>query len=72
MLFTYHVTWCVHVINGLYDFVDNIFLSEATSLSSLPAIDLVEVEIERFSLVVWSPDHVIKELHDFAGGGPSS
>ena len=39
-------------INGLYDFVNNIFLSETTSLSSLPAIDLVEVEIERFSLVM--------------------
>ena len=58
-------------INGLYDFVNNIFLSETTSLSSLPAIDLVEVEIERFSLVMWSPDHVIKESHDFVGGGPS-
>ena len=40
------------MINGLYDFVDNIFLSKATSLSSLPAIDVVEVEIQRFSLVV--------------------
>ena len=40
------------MINGLYDFVDNIFLSETTSLSSLPAIEAVEVEKQRFSLVV--------------------
>ena len=39
------------MINGLYDFVDNIFLSE-TVKSSLPAIEAVEVEIQRFSLVV--------------------
>ena len=39
-----HVTWCVHVINGLCNFVDNIISSETTSLSSLVAIGLVEVE----------------------------
>lgn len=44
-LFIYHVTWCAHVINGLLDFVDNLFSSEATSVSSLVAIGLVEVEI---------------------------
>ena len=31
--------------NELCDFVDNIFSSEATSLSTLAAIGLVEVEI---------------------------
>ena len=59
------------MINGLYDFVDNIFLSETTSLSSLPAIEAVEVEIQRFSLVVYSRDHVIKESNDFVGEVPS-
>ena len=60
------------MMKGLCDFLDNIFLSEAISLSILLAIDLVEVEIYRFSLVTLSPDHLIKESHDFVGGCPSS
>ena len=43
--FICHVTWCAHVINGLCNFVDNIFSSETTSLSSVVAIGLVEMEI---------------------------
>ena len=39
------MTWCMHVIHGLCDFVDNIFSPEATSLSSLVEIDLEEMEI---------------------------
>ena len=39
------MTWCMHVIHGLCDFVDNIFSSEATSLSSLIEIGLGEMEI---------------------------
>ena len=44
--FIFHVTWCVHVINELCDFVENIFSSEASlenifSSSSLVAIDIV-------------------------------
>ena len=43
--FICHVIWCVYGINGLRNFVDNIFSSKATFLSSLVAIGLVEVEI---------------------------
>ena len=43
MFFTCHVIWYVHLINRLYDLVDNTF-------------------------VMWSPDHVIKGSHCFAGG----
>ena len=46
-------------MNGLCDFLGNIFLSEANSLVNLVATGLVEVEIYRFSLVTWSPDHAI-------------
>ena len=55
--FIRHVTWCVHVINGLCNFVDNIFSSEATSLSSFVAIGLMEVEIQLFLIchvITWS------------------
>ena len=37
------MTWCVH-INGLGNFVNNIFWSEAISLSSLVVVGQVEVE----------------------------
>ena len=60
------------VIDGLYDFVDNIFSSEPTSMPSLVAIGLVEVKIKRFPFLTLSPDHMIKGLHDFVAGGPSS
>ena len=47
-------------MNGLCDFLGNIFLSEANSLVSLVATGLVDVEIiYRFSFVTWSPDHAI-------------
>ena len=42
------MTSCFHVTNELCDFVDNIFSSEATSLSSLVVIGLVEVEYNFF------------------------
>ena len=71
MFFICHVTSCVHVIYGLYDFLDNIFSSQATSLSSLVAIGLVEMEIKLFLIVMWSPDHVSKVLCDFIGSGLS-
>ena len=57
--FICHVTWCVHVTNGLYDFVDTIFSPKATSLSRLVAIGFVEVEkfffhLSRDYLTTWS------------------
>ena len=33
------------MVNGLCSFLDNIFSSEATSVSSLVAVGIVEVEI---------------------------
>ena len=53
------------MINRLCDFNDNI-------LSGLVALDLVEVEIYFFSLITWSPEHVIEGSCDFVGGGLSS
>ena len=50
--FICHMTWCVHVINEFCDFVDNTFSPEATSLSSLVAIGIAEVEKERSSFVM--------------------
>ena len=57
--FICHVTWCVHVTNGLCDFVDTIFSPKATSLSRLVAIGFVEVEkkffhLSRDYLTTWS------------------
>ena len=43
--FICYMTFCDHVINRLFDFVDNRPALEPTSLSSLVAIGLVEVEI---------------------------
>ena len=69
-LFISRVTWRFYVINRLCDFVDNIFSSEATSLSNLIVIGLVEVKKLLFSFVSWSPYLVIKRSHDFVGGAP--
>ena len=44
------------MINGLCDFVDNIFSSETTSLSSLVVTGLAEVEIQLFT---W-PSHNLR------------
>ena len=59
-LFNCHVTWCVHVVKGLCNFVDNIFLSGATFLSSLAAIGLLEMEIKTFFIchVITWPRHI--------------
>ena len=57
------------MINEFCDFVDNTFSPEATSLSSLVAIGIAEVEKERSSFVMWSPDYLIKGSRYFAGGG---
>ena len=43
--FICHVSWYIHVMNRLCGFANSILSSEATSLSSLVAIGLVEVEI---------------------------
>ena len=68
MFFICHVTWCVHVTKELCDFLGKIFSSEATSLSSLVAIGLLELEIKYSSFVMWSTGHVTKEAHDFVEG----
>ena len=52
------------------NFVDNIFSSEATSLSSLVAISLVKMEIKRSSFVTLSPEIASKGSPDFVGAGP--
>ena len=38
--FICHVTWCVHVINGLCNFVGNTFSSEAKSCGSRDMIEI--------------------------------
>ena len=43
--FICHVTWYIQVMNRLCGFANSIFSSQATSLSRLVAIGLVEVEI---------------------------
>ena len=68
--FICHETWCANAVNSLSDLVDNIFLSEATPLSSLVAIAHMKVKVQLSSFVTWSPDHVIKRSRDFVGGGP--
>ena len=62
--FICHVTWCVHVTNGLCDFMDTIFSPKATSLSSLVAIGFVEVEKTFFTchVITWQRDHRITRL----------
>ena len=64
------MTLCDHVINRLFDFVDNKPALETTTLSSLLATVLAEVEIKRFLSVTWSLDHVLKASKDLMDGGP--
>ena len=45
--------------------MDNIFSSEATSLSSLV---IIELEIKHSSFVTWPPEQMIKVSWHFAGG----
>ena len=55
-----YMTLCDHVINKLWDFMDNGPALEPTTLSNLVAISLAVVEIQRFLRVTWLPDHVLK------------
>ena len=64
------MTLCDHVINRLFDIVDIKSALEPTTLSSLLAIVLAEVEIKRFLSVTWSLDHVFKASKDLMDGGP--
>ena len=57
------VNFCIHVINGLCDFVDTIFSSEATSLSILVAIASLMLKYNVFHLlqehlIIWSKGYV--------------
>ena len=57
--FICHVTWYVLVMNRLCGFANSILSSEATSLSSLVAIGLVELEIQCFFIchvISWPRD----------------
>ena len=69
--FICHMTWFVCLVNGLCDFLNNILSSVVTSLSCLVTTGLVEVEIQSFSFVTWSSDHVIKTSRDFIDGDHS-
>ena len=64
------MTLCDHVINRLCDFMDNNPALEPTTLSSFLTTVLAEVEIERFSSVTWSIDHVVKASKNLMDGGP--
>ena len=63
------MTLCDHVINRLCDFMDNNPALEPTTLSSFLTTVLAEVEIERFSSVTWSIDHVVKASKNLMDGG---
>ena len=58
------MTWCFYVIKRSCDFVDNIFSSGATCLSSLVTIDFVEVETTFFicHLITWPCDQRVTWL----------
>ena len=64
------MTLCDHVINRLCDFMDNNPALEPTTLSGFLTTVLAEVEIERFSSVTWSIDHVVKASKNLMDGGP--
>ena len=69
--FICYMALCDHVIDRLRDFVDNRpALEPTTLLSSLVAIRLAEVEIQRFLSVTLSLDHVLKGSKDLMDGDP--
>ena len=57
--FICHVTWCVHVINGLCNFVGNTFSSEAKSCGSRDMIEIGrKVDIWLSYYKVWQLNFV--------------
>ena len=77
--FICHLTTCIHVIKGSYDFLCSSTLSKPIILSYLLAASLLEVEIHCFLFVLWlhvtasSKDHaelyVAPSLVKFGGRG---
>ena len=61
--FIFHMTWCVYVIKKLWNLVDNVPPSEATSMSGLLARGIADVKIQRLSFATQSHD-VTTQLKD--------